>query len=300
MNRFRELFCGPTPMTTIQKILFPVDLSRSCDAMAPFVKRAAAMFSAKVTLLYVLEPSTSGFELLTRPAPAAEEDQKTVACAKLTAYLSSDFPVGEFPRLLGVGQAADRIAAVARERGFELIIMPTHAGVFRRMLLGSTTAKVLNDADCMVMTTQHAETMSPNPLEHRKWVCAIGLSADSERVLRIASQLAETAHANLSLIHAIPASQPGPPVQLDLEERVQSMEKQAAGHRMREVQRAVGSHAKVSIAVGPTKDALIETARRLQADALVIGRSSQPGAQGRLRDLTYAVVRDSPCPVVSV
>ena len=168
------------------------------------------------------------------------------------------------------------------------------------MLLGSTTAKVLNDADCMVMTTQHAETISPRPLEHREWVCAIGLSADSERVLRIASQLAETAHANLSLIHAIPAAQPGPPVQLDLEERVQSMEKQAARDRVRELQRVVGSHASVSIAVGPIKDALTETACRLQADVLVIGRSSQPGAQGRLRDLTYAVVRDAPCPVISV
>jgi nucleotide-binding universal stress UspA family protein len=287
-------------MLTIRTILFPVDFSPSCDAMVPFVKRAAAMFSAKVTLLYVLEPSGSGFELLTRPAPQVEEDQKTVACSKLTAYLASELPTEEFPRLLVVGEAAARIATVAKERGFDLIVMPTHAGVFRRMLLGSTTAKVLNDADCMVFTTQHAETISPRRLEHREWVCAIGLSADSERVLRIATQLAETAHANLSLIHAIPAAQPGPPVQLDLEERVQSIEKRAAHDRVRELQRAVGSHAKVRIAVGPTKDALVETAHKLQADALVIGRSSQPGAQGRLRDLTYAVVRDAPCPVISV
>ena len=287
-------------MTTIRKILFPVDFSPCCNAMVPFVKRAAAMFSSKVTLLHVLEPSTSGFELLTRPAPEAEEDQKTVACAKLTAYLSSEFPVHKFPRLLVVGEAADRIAAVARERDFDLIVMPTHAGVFRRTLLGSTTAKVLNDADCMVMTTQHAESISPRQLEHREWVCAIGLSADSERVLSIASQLAETAQANLSLIHAIPAAGHVPPVQLDLEERVQSLEKQAAGERLRELQSAVGSHAKVNIAVGPTKDALTGMAHRLHADALVIGRSSKPGAQGRLRDLTYAVVRDAPCPVISV
>ena len=37
-------------MTTIQKILFPVDFSVSCVAMAACVKREAAMFSAKVTL----------------------------------------------------------------------------------------------------------------------------------------------------------------------------------------------------------------------------------------------------------
>ncbi|MGA2984846.1 MAG: universal stress protein [Terriglobia bacterium] len=287
-------------MTTIQKILFPVDFSPSCAAMAPFVKRAAAMFSAKVTLLYILEPCVSGFELLTRPLPQAEEDRKIVACAKLESYLGSEFPLHEIPRLLVAGEAAVRIAEVARERGFTVIVMPTHAGVFRRTLLGSTTAKVLNDADCMVLTTQHAETISPRRLEHREWVCAIGLSADSERVLRIASQLAETAHANLTLVHAIPSAVPGVPAQLDLEERVQSMEKQAARERVRELQRVVGSHAHASIAVGPIKDALTEAACRLQADVLVIGRSSQPGAQGRLRDLTYAVVRDAPCPVLSV
>ncbi len=287
-------------MTTIRKILFPVDFSPSCAAMAPFVKRAASMFSAKITLLYVLEPSASGFELLTRPVPEAEEDQKTVACAQLKSYLSAEFPVHEIHRLLVVGEAGACIAEVARGRGFDLIVMPTHAGVFRRMLLGSTTAKVLNDADCIVMTTQHAEAITPRPLEHREWVCAIGLSADSERVLRIASQLAETAHANLSLIHVIPAANPSLPVQLDLEEREQSMEKQAARDRVRELQRVVGSHARVSIAVGPIKNALTEAASRLRADALMIGRSSQPGSQGRLRDLTYAVVRDAPCPVISI
>jgi hypothetical protein len=33
---------------------------------------------------------------------------------------------------------------------------------------------------------------------------------------------------------------------------------------------------------------------------LMIGRSHQPGAHGRMRDLTYAMVRDSPFPVVSI
>ncbi|PYT84080.1 MAG: hypothetical protein DMG40_01965 [Acidobacteria bacterium] len=59
------------------------------------------------------------------------------------------------------GNAADQITEFARTKGFDLIIMPTHAGVFRRTLLGSTTAKVLNGADCPVLTTQHAETISP-------------------------------------------------------------------------------------------------------------------------------------------
>jgi hypothetical protein len=41
-------------------------------------------------------------------------------------------------------------------------------------------------------------------------------------------------------------------------------------------------------------------ARRSDADLLVIGRSAQSNAGGRMRDLTCAVVRDSPYPVASV
>ena len=257
------------------------------------------MFGAKVTMLFVLEPPTSGFELVARPLPDALEDRKRMACAKLESYLSSDFRVQDVHRLLVVGEPAAQIVRIASERGIDLIVMPTHSGVFRRMLIGSTTAKVLNDADCFVMTTQHAEAISPRPLEHREWVCAIGLSADSERVLRCAAGLADAVQANLTIIHAVPAAQ-GALVQLDLAERVQSLEKQAAGERLSGLQKVVGSHAEVEIAIGPTKDALTEAACRLQADVLVIGRSLRRGAQGRLRDLTYAMVRDAPCPVVSV
>jgi nucleotide-binding universal stress UspA family protein len=290
-------------MTMIQKILFPVDFSPACSAMASHVKRVAAITSAKVTLLYILEASASpayGFELVARTVRAVEEDRECVARAKLDSYLLSEFPANACARLLVAGDAAPVIAKVARDGGFDMIAMPTHAGVFRRMLLGSTTAKVLNDADCPVFTLEHAETISPRPLEHREWVCVIGLTADSERVLRYAVQAAESFHANLSLIHAIPATEPCLPDPLDLEERVQRMERQAARDRIRELQRVVGSHAPVNIAVGPIKDALTESARRLRADVLVIGRSSRAGAEGRLRDLTYAVVRDSPCPVLSV
>ena len=287
-------------MTMIRDILFPVDFSASCVAMAPFVKRAASITSAKVTLLHALEVSASGFEFLVRPVPEIEKNREIVARENLNSFLESDFPTRDSPRLLLVGDPATRIAEVARERNFDLIVMPTHAGVFRKMLLGSTTAKVLNDADCPVLTTQHAETISPRQLEHREWVCAIGLDADSQRVLRYASQITEAVHANLTLVHVISPSGSDLPVQLDLRERLQSAEREAAVRRIKELQSAAGSRAAVSVAVGSIKDILIGAARRLQADVLVIGRSPQPGSLGRLRDLPYAVVRDAPCPVLSV
>jgi nucleotide-binding universal stress UspA family protein len=198
------------------------------------------------------------------------------------------------------GDAAAQITQLARTNGCDLIIMPTHAGLFRRTLLGSTTAKVLDHADCPILTTQHAETISPRQLEHREWVCAIGLDSDSQRVLRYASQAADAVQANLTLVYVIPASGPELPVELDLEERRQFAKREAAGRRIEELQGVAGSHAPVSIAIGPIKEMLTKEASRLRADVLVIGRSPQSGVLGRLGDLTYTIARDAPCPVLSV
>lgn len=286
-------------ITTIQNILFPVDFSRSCVAMAPYVKRAANIFGAKVTLVHVFDLySHDAMQLYVRPLSEVGEEQQKLARDHLDSFLKTEFPAGGHVRILLSGDAATQITQTARTNRFDLIIIPTHAGFFRRTLLGSTTAKVLNDADCPVLTTQHAETISPRQLDHREWVCTIGLNADSERVLRYASQAAEAVHANLTLVHVIPAA--GRPLELDLEEHLESAERETAKKRIEELQRAAGSHARVSIAIGPIKDALTEAARRLRADVIVMGRSPQSGAGGRLRDLSYAMVRDAPCPVLSV
>jgi nucleotide-binding universal stress UspA family protein len=288
-------------MTTIQNILFPVDFSPSSIAMAPFVKRAAVIFGARVTLLHVFDLySHDAMQLYIRPPSEVAEEQRNLARDKLDSLLKSEFPPSESRRVLLSGDAATQITQLARTNKIDLIIMPTHAGFFRRNLLGSTTAKVLNDADCPVLTTQHVETISPRRLEHREWVCAIGSDRDAERVLRYASHVAEAVHANLTLVHVIPASGSGPMVELDLEERLQSAKREASSRRIEELQTAAGSHAPVSITIGSIKDMLTEEARRLRADVLVIGRSPHFGVLGRLRDLSYTLARDAPCPVLSV
>ncbi len=292
-------------MALIANILFPVDFSPSCLAMAPYVKRAAIQFNARVSLIHVVDlASRNGFELYLRPSPEIAEEHRIIGRNSLHSFLATEFPAAQWPRILTSGDAATEIAQVARDGGFDLVIMPTHAGMFRQMLLGSTTAKVLNDADCPVLTSRHAQTITPRPLEHRIWLCAIGLRSNSERVLRFASQGAAEVHAKLSIIHAVQAGDPELPIGLGLEEQFQAVEKQAASRRIADLQRMVGSNAgsnaPVHIAVGSVKDALLEAARRSDADVLIIGRSPRPGAHGRMRDLTYAMVRDSPFPVLSV
>ena len=81
-------------MATTQKFLFLVDFSLPWAAMAPVIERAAAMFSAKASRHCVLEPSASGFELLTRTAP--EQDPEHLLRPGMSAEPSVKIQGGSF------------------------------------------------------------------------------------------------------------------------------------------------------------------------------------------------------------
>ena len=300
MPRQSLSFCGDIH-SMFDNILFPVDFSPTCAAMAAYVQRAAAILGSKVSLLHVVDlASFNSFELYTRPLPEITQEHLNISRERLDSFLAAEFPVSRSPRILTSGDAATEIAQTARDGRFDLIIMPTHSGYFRQMLLGSTTAKVINDADCPVLTSRHAQTIAPRPLDHREWLCSVGLSSNSERVLRFASQAAASAQARLTIIHAIQSGDPDLPIKLDIEDQIDSVQRQEARARIAELQQRVGSQASVRIAIGSVKEALIESARQSDADVLMIGRSPRSGAHGRMRDLTYSMVRDSPYPVLSI
>jgi nucleotide-binding universal stress UspA family protein len=287
-------------MSMINKILYPVAFSPSCTAMGAYVRRAAAMWNAQVSLLHVVDPAShSGFELYSRSPLEISEEHLAIGRERLAAFHTAEFPPDTHPRIVAAGDAATEIARIAREGKFDLIVMPTHTGFFRRMLLGSTTAKVLDDADCPVLTSTHAETIAPRPLEHREWLCAIDLSSHAERMLRFASQGAAEVNSRMAIIYAIQGGDPELSVQLDLQQQLHSAEQQKATERITEIQRTAGTNVPIRIAIGSVKKALLSAASESDADVLFIGRGQRSGKYGRLRDLTYTVIRDSPFPVLS-
>ena len=273
----------------IDRVLFPVDFSPSCASMAPFVQRAATLFRSSVTLLHVCDlMSHDGFELYVRSPQEIAETHLCVAQDELESFLAREFPQATSRRILRSGDAAAEIADVARTEDIDLIVMPTHAGQFRRLILGSTTAKVLGQVHCPVLTTKHAEAIVQGPLGHRVWICAVSLTCDSERILAFASQAASTVGAKLSIIHVI-----------DAHETSEAVEK-SARRRMESLFEKVGWEVELKIAVGSGKQALLEAAQTCDADLIVIGRTLRSGPFDQIQGLSYELIRDSPCPVVSV
>ena len=291
-------------MSRVEKILFPVNFSASCIAMSAYVKRAAALSDATVTLVHVIDPSDldilEQYELYVRPVADIFEDHRTGRNQRLTSFLNAEFPPMTSPRVLLSGDPATEISNLAREGNFDLIIMPTHAGRFRHTLLGSTTARVINDAPCPVVTSRHAETIVPRPLDHKEWVCALDLSPYAETVLRTGMALSKQAGATLSLIHVtdfgthVGGASSGESSDFHLGEI------RRATDALNTLQARLGISLPAQVITGYLKKALIEVITRSDIDVLIVGRSSTSGLRGRLTDLTYALIRDSPVSVLSV
>ncbi len=284
-------------MALVTNVLFPVDFSPSCVAMAPYVKSVASLFGAKVSLLHVFGPAAHGFGDVFRQNQQTTQQRQDIARDRLNSFLTDEFPVSQYERILTAGDAATEIIHVV-ENGFDLVVMPMHAGRFKKEFLGSTTAKVLADANCPVLASKHVQTIASHLLEHRECVCALNPDADSERVLRFAHGAAIEAGLNLHIVHSIQLTDPSVPILVEEGEEAPSSRNQIARQRLADLQKRVGSHAPAHFVVGSIKEGLLEIARKVDADVLMIGRRPQAGHEGV--DLNYSIANDSPCPLMSI
>jgi nucleotide-binding universal stress UspA family protein len=183
-----------------------------------------------------------------------------------------------------------------------MIMMPTHGmGTFRRLILGSVTAKVLHDAECPVWTDAHIESAGAehvHPGRCSKILCGLNLQEDAARVLKYAAELAQILGAELRLLHAVPASESLTTKYFDTE--LVTALTETAGAKIAELQSAAGTSAQVVIRGGEPAHVIRDAAIESQADLVVIGRGVLTEKLGRLRTQCYAIIRDSPCPVWSV
>jgi nucleotide-binding universal stress UspA family protein len=66
------------------------------------------------------------------------------------------------------------------------------------------------------------------------------------------------------------------------------------------IQQRLGKDGRVLFAGGNIPEAVCSQAKKLQADLLVIGRSPKADDVGAARTASSTIVRESPCPVVSI
>lgn len=255
-----------------------MDYSNHAAGAAHYVEAFAGRFNAEVVMLHSVDNPHYN-DSLVDINPARKREQ-------LDAYLEQEFKYVRVDRVIQRGDPARSILNVATEKHCDLIMMPTHGlGGFRRFLLGSVTAKILHDADCPVWTGAHLEAAPPlDKIEFHMFVCAISTEPYAEKVLAAAVEFANEYRAKMVVVHATGS--------------IESM-----AHGRKAIEKAVaasGTDAEIVIERGEVAGVVAAEASRRKADLLIIGRTPAPGVFGRLRAHAYPIIRQSPCPVISV
>jgi nucleotide-binding universal stress UspA family protein len=290
-------------MFSMSKILLPIDFSDRCLGAARYaVPLLGKHFNSEVTLLHVIPPylDFGAEELGLSLSGDWIEKRKSQARHALDSFLSEELRQLSVKRVLVEGDAARHIVGYAHSQQTNLIVMPTHGhGPFRRLLLGSVTSKVLHDADCAVWTGVHATGRPDEAMTLRHIVCAVDLQRYSSNTLKWASSLAHEFKAKLTVVH-VAAS-------LDWHTQAYYFAHDWRDHMVAKAKadietllQGVESRAAVDLEFGDIAESVCSTAERLGADLLVVGRGSAAGDSGRFRTHTYAIIRRSLCPVVSV
>lgn len=294
-------------MKAIRKILFPVDFSEAANAMVPLVKEIAQRFDATVTVLnafnlvreYNLAPAPPGLcaaEPLPVPYTETFQELRERRERRLDEFAKSQFAGVSHAAQIEDGAPERVIEWAACRDHADLIVMPTRGlGRFRRLLLGSVTAKILHDVTCPVLTSAHLpEPVSTEPGGFRSILCAAAFDSQSDAVFQFAGFLAQAYGARLCLLHIDSASAESATAATP-EEILQSYERALGGG-------APGSGAKPRVR---TLDAAIpegirQAAIEEAADLVVVGRGHAQGTISHAWSHLYAIIGESPCPVLSV
>ncbi len=147
-------------------ILFAYDGSAGSAAALATAAKFSWPANVQVVALTVVEALTAGEvpDWLMKKARDADteamsehwlrehEDDKRQACDQLTEYLSKQpAPFNKAEVICAEGHAAQEILRLVAERQVDLVVMGTHGkGMLQRLLIGSTSSKVLNQAPCSV------------------------------------------------------------------------------------------------------------------------------------------------------
>ena len=286
-------------MLPFRRVLFPVDYSQPCEAIVPYVADMVRHFNAELTLAHAYGPYNVNYSDILAADTEWGQRVQGFEEGRLEKFACSAFPSLRADLRVKQGEPADVIKSIVDHEGTDLVMMPTRGqGILRRFLLGSVTAKMLHDATTAIWTGvgsaldgHHAE------IPYRSIVCALDSTEDAEVVLRAAASLAKSYDAKLSLVHVVVI--PPPTSEIDFSISPQEL-MDAAEQTLQALKSKLGIEAPHLITDAPIVDGIRAEALNRKADLPVVGRGSAQAAVSRIWSHLYTLIRESPCPVLSI
>jgi len=286
-------------MPAFRHVLLPVDFSERCDSIRPLVQALVERFNAKLTLLHVVQVPSGWYGGVDGGYPILFDvpQMERAAQAELNSGYK-DFPAAD--KVVSVGDPAAEITQFASANDVDLIMMATHGyGKFRNLLLGSVASKVLHDATCAVWTAAHTE--NPDLRKHmecKSIMAAVDVAPECVDLIRQYAKLAKSFEAKLRLAHALPDGSADQRYGLDPQFRM--FIAKSSREQLAAMQVQAGTDFEVCMAEGSVSKVVRDAALHHEADLVLLGRNTLRAPFGQLRTNAYSIIRDSPCPVLSV
>ncbi|HTU45424.1 MAG TPA: universal stress protein [Bryobacteraceae bacterium] len=281
------------------RILFPIDFSDRCVQTVAYVAGIARKFNSHVTLLHSFDAydpfgygAASGTEIYGTPISMLRQHRE----AAMAEFGSAALEGIAVDRVIQDGEPSETTAQYVREHSINLVVMPTHGyGGFRRMLLGSVTSKVLHRVDCPVWTTAHCEGLDDRCAQCiGRIVCGVDLEPDSVDIVHAACELARQYSAEVRLVHAVGSDT------VLAEAPFQRFLLDTATEKIATLQKRADTHLDTWVKQGDVAHVIRDAAADYGAGLAIIGRGHAKKLLGTLRTNVNEIVRESPCPVLSL
>jgi nucleotide-binding universal stress UspA family protein len=275
--------------TIIKNLLVPLDGSPLAESVLPVVSRLAKKMKVSVTLIHIIEagaPETiHGQRHLTTPIQA-EEYLKSLASSDVFKGINVDVHVHD----VSVKDVSLSISDHSKELNQDLVIMCTHGnGGLHDFLFGSIAQQVTALGDTPVLLINPSQENLDTSAKFENFLIPLDGNPDHEHALEYSSVLAKMCNAKIHLLMAIPhfgtmsgeltpANRllPGTTSKMldmivsDAKEYLQTLQVQLE---------ATGLQVSVSASRNDPAKAITETAKKVNADLIILGTHGKKGAE---------------------
>lgn len=272
-----------------QRVLCPVDFTRSSAAALRVACRISKASGARLTILHVESWEAPAYFTESQIAQLKRQIDAFDARSEraLRQFAEKESPGCQASFAVVEGSASEKIVQTGIELTADLIVMGAQGRRgWNRWLLGSAAERVLHESSIPVLTVAAHPWPAGEDRQIQRILCPVNDSEAARHALVAAAHLAAATGAELTVLHVV---EPGRPKgQTTFCDWLESGDRERC--RVQEM-----------VVEGDAPEEILRVARELQADVLVIGARRRPFADGTVIGATTTrVARHSPVPVLTV
>jgi nucleotide-binding universal stress UspA family protein len=293
-----------------KNILSATDFSEFSNHTVSFGAALAKEFGSNLLICHVIDLSSVAIYGEFQLDPVGQQDRIMEDANSQLEELAGDQPVAWEP-LITVGKPADEISRIVEEKSIDLVISATRGrSGFKRLILGSVTERLMRTLSCPLLVVRSREhdlaSIAKQEVKLQKILVGCDFSPDSGQAFNYGLSLAQEFLAELHLAHVIE-----PPIRPNIvnQENLIPGKNQDDYHnqliqKLKDMVPEDAAHwctPQIAILEGQPYDELVKYADTRDIDMVVLGVRGHGLVKTLfLGSTTDRVIRNSPCPVLSV